>query len=92
VTCSSYRRRSRSQRQARRTAQHLDGSGAITAATVTRVLSSKPPFTTSARGAYIAYVAYPAYPAYVDFGMPMQLRHNRKTGCPRLLHENVAIL
>ena len=38
-----------------------------------------------------AYSAYVAYRAYVYFGMPMQLRHNRKTGCYRVLHQNVGI-
>ena len=32
-----------------------------------------------------------AYAAYVENGMPMQLRRKRKTGCYRVLRENVAI-
>ena len=37
-----------------------------------------------------AYVAYTAYTAYVENGMAMRLRRKRKTGCYRVLHENMA--
>jgi hypothetical protein len=39
----------------------------------------------------LPYAAYLAYAAYVENGMPMQLRHYGKTGCYRVLRENVAI-
>ena len=38
-----------------------------------------------------AYAAYVAYVAYVENGMAMRLRRKRKTGCYRVLQENVAI-
>ena len=83
-------------RQAPRSAQQLNGGGAIAAVTVARALSStsNTPIRATARAALVngpAYRAYLAYAAYVDFGMSMRLGRKKKIDRYRVLRQNVAI-